>query len=372
MKITKFLICCLEVLLIVVLLVLGYKQFRSFGKKESFIKEEKKESELSLVMVGDALIHGSLYRDAQIGDDDYNFSYLFEYITPLIKQHDLAFYNQETIIGGSELGYSSYPRFNTPHQFGDAMVNLGFNLIALANNHSLDKGEKGIENSIKYWQQHDVLIAGTYLSLEERNMQPIKIKNNISYTLLAYTTYTNGLKAPKGKEYLVNVFNYDLVKKDIMRVRDQVDLLIVSMHWGNEYVNVPNKEQKEIAKFLAELGVDIVIGHHPHVIQPIEYIDGTLILYSLGNFVSAQKGVDRLIGMICSLIITKKHENNHITINFSDLTVKFIYTYYQNFKNFKIIPYHMVTPKILTNFEQIFEKYSKIVTSLEESVVIIK
>ncbi|MGI6329486.1 MAG: CapA family protein [Bacilli bacterium] len=331
--------------------------------KENPIEES---NQLSLVMVGDALIHGSLYKEAKRINDQYDFAYIFEHFKDYFHQYDLAFYNQESIIGGKELGFSAYPRFNTPKEFADLMVEMGFNLVSLANNHSFDKGEKGLLNSNKYWKDQPVLAAGTYSSVEERGMPRVKMMNNISYSLLSYTVPTNGLSAPKGKEYLVNVFNYDLVAKDIEKVRDKVDLLIVSMHWGVEYVNYPNLEQKKIAEFLASKGVDIVIGHHPHVLQPIEIIDGTLIFYSLGNFVSAQNTNDRLTGMIASLNIKK--ENNRL--NFSDLEVRLIYTYHRNFKNFKLYPYEKLNYQLFFDYENFYLKYKNILTSLNNEVFV--
>jgi poly-gamma-glutamate capsule biosynthesis protein CapA/YwtB (metallophosphatase superfamily) len=323
-------------------------------------------------MVGDALIHASIYKDAQKTNDSYDFRYIFEYVKSNIADYDLAFYNQETIIGGKELGYSAYPRFNTPQEFGDAMVELGFNLISLANNHTLDKGETGIIHSLNYWKTKAVLTAGSYMSDEEKNGKRIETKNEISYTLLAYTTHTNGLKVPNGKDYLVNVFSYDKVKSDVEKLRDKVDVLIVSMHWGDEYTNIPNKQQRDIANFLASLNVDIIIGHHPHVIQPIEFIGNTLVFYSLGNFVSAQIGVDRLTGMMCSLKITKRVEKEEKHINFSDINATLIYTYYKDWANFKIIPFNIISNDYLIGYRQVYDKYSKIVTSMEESITVTK
>lgn len=342
-------------------------------KREHFKPKPKiKESSLSLLMVGDALIHASLYNDAKKGVDDYDFRHIFEYIRPVVKNHDLAFYNQETIIGGNHLELSSYPCFNTPHQFADLMVEMGFNIVSLANNHSLDKGEVGIINSNNYWQTKDVLTAGTYLSDDDKFKDNIKIKNDISYSLLSYTTNTNGLKVPSGKEYLLNIFDYDKVSSDIERIRDKVDLLIVSMHWGEEYTNTPTANQKEIAQFLSSLGVDIVIGHHPHVIQPIEYLDGTLVFYSLGNFISAQIGVDRLTGLMASLKVNKTENDGLVTINFSDLEATFLYTYYRNWANFKLIPFDQLTTDVLANYEEVYNKYNKIVTSMEDSIMVTK
>ncbi len=366
-----FFTAVLSFLILIFVVVAGKELYDVYIEDKPKVKREEKKEEIqkiSLVMVGDALIHKSVYMDAKTDDNNYDFRYIFEYIEPIIKTHDLAFYNQETIIGGKQLGFSSYPRFNTPEEFADAMVEIGFNVVSLANNHSLDKGENGIINSINYWKNKNVLTAGTYLSIEDKENKEIKEKNGISYTLLAYTTNTNGLHVPDGKEYLVNVFNYEKAKDDIIRLRDKVDLLLVSMHWGDEYTNEPNKQQKQIAHFLASLNVDIIIGHHPHVIQPIEYIEGTLVFYSLGNFLSAQIGVDRLTGMICSLDISKITNEGQVKINFSDINVNLIYTYYRDWKDFKIIPFDMITYEQLGNYEYIYEKYSSIVTSLEDSV----
>lgn len=355
-------------------LIIFTSERESLDKKREHFKPKPKikESSLSLLMVGDALIHASLYNDAKRGTDDYDFSHMFEHIRPVVENHDLAFYNQETIIGGNHLGFSSYPCFNTPHQFADLMVEMGFNMVSLANNHSLDKGEVGIINSNNYWQTKDVLTAGTYLSDDDKFKDNIKIKNDISYSLLSYTTNTNGLKVPSGKEYLLDTFDYDKASSDIERIRDKVDLLIVSMHWGEEYTNTPTANQKEIAQFLSSLGVDIIIGHHPHVIQPIEYLDGTLVFYSLGNFISAQIGVDRLTGLMASLKVNKTENDGLVTINFSDLEATFLYTYYRNWANFKLIPFDQLTTDVLTNYEEVYNKYNKIVTSMEDSIMVTK
>ncbi len=178
------------------------------------------------------------------------------------------------------------------------MIDAGFNLVSLATNHTMDSGEKAVINSRKYWdKQKNILAIGSYDSFETQNEIQIMEKNGITYTMLNYTYGTNGIAVPKGKEYLVNVWPTDLsindpkrdtkyqlykeqVKKDIQKIRDKVDVLIVSMHWGIEYTHTPTAYQKDEAEFLADQGVDIIIGTHPHVIQPITWIDDTLVIYS--------------------------------------------------------------------------------------------
>ena len=252
-------------------------------KKEPEVKEER----LSLIMVGDALLHSSLYRDGY-QNGTYDFTSQLELIKPEIQKHDLAFYNQESILGGTSIGLSDYPNFNSPQEFGDAMIDAGFNLVSLANNHTMDRGVTAIQNSCDYWKTKDVLTAGSYCSAEDAEEIKIKEKNGIKYTMLAYTYGTNGITVPSDKPYLVNLYSDELAKADIEKVRDKVDLLIVSMHWGTEYRSEPTDEQKREAEYLSNLGVDIIIGTHPHVIEPITYINDTLVIYSLGNFISAQ------------------------------------------------------------------------------------
>ena len=226
------------------------------------------------------------------------------------------------------------------------MIDAGFNLVSLATNHTIDRGEKAALNSRTYWNnQKDVLAVGSYSSFEERDKVVIKEKNNITYTMLNYTYGTNGIPVQKGKEYLVNVWpavtgtpesnteyiNYkEQVKKDIEAVRDKVDVLIVAMHWGVEYTHNPTAYEKDAAKYLADLGVDIIIGTHPHVIQPVEWIDDTIVFYSLGNFLSAQKNdqnYNKMIGLMSSLTINKTKKGDNITITIDNIDNDLIFNY---------------------------------------------
>ena len=331
----------------------------------------KKETYASMVMVGDALIHGTVYGTAHryANYNGYDFKPMLKHIKERVKDYDLAYYNQETILGGTELGLSTYPLFNSPYEVGDAFIDAGFNLVSLATNHTIDKGERGVLNSRNYWnQQADVLAAGSYSSFEERDKVVIKEVNGIKYAFLSYTTYTNGLIVPTGKEYLVNVYDEDLIKEEITRYRDQVDLLMVAMHWGTEYMTYPTNEQKEISEYLASLGVDLIIGCHPHVIEPIEYIDDTLVIYSLGNFISSQIGVERLTGLMLSLNIKKEEYHGKTTISFEDIEGTLIYTDRNN--GYIVYPYDMLTDNILNNYETYYEKYKKVVTAYSDQVTV--
>ncbi len=368
-------------LLIIILMIVGC------SKKETIKVEEStpvvEETTTSLAMVGDVLIHSALYQDAKVGNG-YDFKPMVENTKELISKHDLAFYNQETILGGSELGVSSYPRFNSPYEVGDAMIDMGFNMVSLANNHSFDRGEAAILNSLDYWDtKKDVLTAGTYRSEEERVKEVILKKDNLTYAMLAYTTLTNGLNTPSGKEYLVNVYDYNKVKADINRLRSKVDVLLVSMHWGVEYTHEPTSEQITIANELSKLDVDIIIGHHPHVIQPITFIDNTLVIYSLGNFLSGQVGEEKEIGVMVSVDINKKEVNGVVNeITLSNIGTELIYTKadciysekYSNYvcNNYKLYPFYKLNDSILPNHLKIRDKYNDILTNMNKDIDIDK
>ena len=363
-------------------------------KQDNIIKEElpkEKKYEISLVMVGDALIHDEIYLDAKIGNS-YNFNKMLSFIKPITTTHNLAYYNQETILGGSEIGLSSYPAFNSPYEVGDAFLDAGFNLVSLATNHTLDRGEKAVINSRNYWNSKStnstdsVLAVGSYSSFEEKNNIEIRSSNNITYTLLNYTYGTNGIKVPSGKEYLVNIWpvtgnnpnidtkyqNYKKqVKNDISMVRDKVDLLMVAMHWGIEYQTTPNSYQKDMALFLESLGVDIIIGTHPHVIQAIEWINDTLVIYSIGNFLSAHEvvNIDNRVGLMSSIDIIKTIKEDETTITLSNLENELLYTYYtKDYKNFKVIPFSNLTDEYLKDYQNIYTRYKNIVQSIDSNI----
>lgn len=374
MKRSKFYI--LVLILVIILSVLCYlivkddlfkeEKPKEIKETKEVKKEKVKEEKLSLVMVGDALLHSSLYNDAY-QNGTYNFSPQLELIKPIVQNYDLAFYNQESILGGTSLGLSSYPTFNSPQEFGDAMVDAGFNLVSLANNHTMDKGVKAIESSCNYWKTKDVLTAGSYCSGEDADNIQVKEKNGIKYALLAYTYGTNGISVPQDKPYLVNLYSDEKAKADIEKVRDKVDLLIVSMHWGTEYRSEPTDEQKREAEYLSSLGVDIIIGTHPHVIEPITYIGNTLVIYSLGNFISAQStsnDYNTIVELMTSVDVVKTTKNGQSEIKLENLNNELLYNYYKkgsSWTDFKVIPFSQMNESYNPDYKRLYEKYSGVV-----------
>lgn len=375
------------------------KDNKTITKPNIINKNEDKHYEASLIAVGDYLIHSSVYKDANrlANGDGYDFKPMISYIKEIVSNYDIAYYNQETILGGSELGLSDYPTFNSPYEAGDAMLDAGFNLVSLATNHTMDSGKKAVENSCKYWQsKENVLTAGSYCSEEERNKINIKETNNIKYTMLNYTYGTNGM--PVANDYLVNVWPTDIdninnpekdtkyqaykkqVKEDIDKVKDKVDFLIVAMHWGVEYTHEPTAYEKDMASYLASLGVNLIIGTHPHVIQPVTWIDDTLVIYSLGNFISAQyqnkstcTNYKCTTELMTSLKIEKDIKNNQTSVKITNVENELLYNYYNQstWRNFKVIPFS--NPKIkeyLPNYKEVYNTYKAVVQKMDNEITV--
>ena len=324
-------------------------------KNDFSVTVDKPSNRVSMITAGDALIHSSVYQDAFISGDSYDFKKMIPSIKNLVSGYDLKYYNQETIIGGKNLGVSTYPCFNSPDEIGDAMLDAGFNMVSLANNHTLDRGEKAILYSTQqYWATKDVMVAGSYDSFEHRNR--INVRE------------VNGINTPSGKDYLVNRYDPEQVKKDIESVKPYTDVIIVAMHWGEEYTATPVNSQKQIAGYLSSLGVNVIIGTHPHVIEPIEYIGDTLVIYSLGNFISAQIGIDRLVGAMVSYDIVKNDDN---TIKIENVKANLIYTYYNNFRNYYVYPFTELNSNILPNYVSLYEKYSNIIKMYDNTIEVV-
>lgn len=356
-------------------------------EKNPVVKPLKKDPvkevmSFSMITAGDALIHDGVYIDARTyknGAIAYDFNPMFQDIKKVIEPYDLKFYNQETVIGGKNLGLYGYPNFNSPDEIGNNLIDdIGFNIVNLASNHSMDKGSVATTYSVNFWEKKEnVYKVGSYSSMEKRNNIEIREVNGISYAILGYTYGTNGMPVPKGKEHLVNVWPVDLslnnvpndadyqnykktVKEDIDRLRDKVDVLMVSMHWGLEYQHVPNAYQRDAAKFLADNDVDVVIGHHTHSIQPVEYVDDTLVIYSLGNLLSAQNTTQRRIGMMAAFTVNKEVVDGKTTkIEVVEPKADLIYTYYNGYQNFQAIPFNKLTNIKLYGYKNIYEQYIK-------------
>lgn len=292
--------------------------------------------EVTLVMVGDILLHTPLAETGELEDGGYDFSALFANMREEISTADLALVNQEVILGGTELGISGYPSFNAPYELGDALADAGFDVILHATNHSLDKGRKGLMNCLAFWEEHypEKAVLGIHKSLEDSEEIYIYEQDGIRIAVLNYTYGTNGIALPKDMPYAVDLLDRERVAADLARAEELADFTVVCPHWGTEYKLTQSKEQEQWTVFFAENGADLIIGTHPHVIEPIYWVTrngegnwvheeadaeqagpegGVLVYYSLGNFCNwtsgAKKGVaNRMVGGMAQVTIGRNDE----------------------------------------------------------------
>lgn len=274
-------------------------------KEDTAVVSEQKDDirEVTFTAVGDNLIHGAIYYYNNNGDGTYNFKDIYENTNKYTQTADIAYINQETICGGTELGLSTYPSFNGPYDVLDAVNDAGFDWIAASSNHSLDAGIQGILNQLNYLKKNypDIKVTGSHRTKEESLQTQVIERNGVKIGILGYTYGLNGYQIPEGKEYMIDLIDKQKIQSDVEKLKKVSDVQAVSMHWGTEYSFEPNEEQKDLAQFLCDLGVDVIIGEHPHVIQPMDYVTGkdgnkTLVIYSLGNFLSAQDDHENMLG----------------------------------------------------------------------------
>lgn len=292
------------------------------------VEEEPIPEDIKIQMsvIGDIMCHDSQYKDAYVrSTDSYDFSYVFSDIQKYIQVADIAVGNLETTFAGKARGYSNYPTFNTPEQLAYNLKTLGIDLLSTANNHSLDKGYNGIVSTLDFLDNAGIAHTGTYRTAEEQNQVTIQNVNGITMSFLSFTYGTNGIPVPSGKDYCVNLIDEELMLEQINLAKKQnPDIICVFMHWGVEYQTKQNSTQEDLADFLFENGVDVILGGHPHVLQPMEkrqitLEDGTIkdgfLIYSLGNFISGQKDLDTKSSAILNLSITKNGKTGKISID---------------------------------------------------------
>ena len=289
------------------------------------LEKEKTDTTFSMVAIGDVMCHNTQYLDAyQKETDDYDFSYVFEDVNHYIKNDDIAIGNLETSFAGKERGYSNYPTFNSPDNLAYNLKKIGLDVLSTAGNHCLDMGFSGLSRTIDVLDNADISHLGTYQTQEDRDKILFKYINGIKIAFINYTYGTNGIPIPSGKEFCVNLIDKDLIKKDIESAKAQnADIIVSCMHWGIEYKTTANSDQEELADFLFQNGVDIILGNHPHVLEPMEkraiiLEDGTVkdgfVIYSLGNFICDQNSENTRNSIILNLKITK-HTDGKISID---------------------------------------------------------
>lgn len=308
----------------------------SYGENDSPTDDElsdmkEENSSIEIVMIGDMLMHERVMESGKTEDGTYNFDHLFANVKSTIENADLALVNQETILGGSELSLSGYPNFNSPYELGDALVTAGFDVILHATNHTLDKGKTGVMNCMNFWDTNypDIAYLGINHTQEEQDSDIyIYEQSGIKIAILNYTYGTNGIQPPSDMPFLVNYLEKEKVIMDLKYAEENADFTIVCPHWGSEYILTATDSQKYWAEIFMENGADLVIGTHPHVIEPIELLtdengNEMLVYYSIGNFVNGTSGVgqgitNRIVGGIADVTISRD-ESGEVVINNYDI-----------------------------------------------------
>ena len=284
--------------------------------------EEPAKPRITLLMVGDILLHTPVEKSALREDGSYSYDAIFADTKEMISAADLALVNQEVIIGGKELGISGYPAFNAPYEIGDDLVEAGFDVICHATNHALDKGKSGVVNCLNFWEENypDIQILGLHDSPDDELY--IYEKDGMKIAFLNYTYSTNGVALPEDMPFAVDMMNQKKVTADIQYAESVADFTIVCPHWGTEYRLTPDSYQEKWTKLFMENGVDLVLGTHPHVIEPIELRTdeeghSMLVYYSLGNFVnwtsSSGDGIsNRMVGGMAHITLGRDSDENVI------------------------------------------------------------
>ncbi len=313
MKNNKKLTVAFSVMALCIILLIAV-QFIPDGKVVPAVAEtENSKVTVRLLAVGDNLIHSPIFNSCKT-ENGFNFDGLYKNIKGYIKDADIAAINQETIFVEDSSRFSGYPAFGTPPQVGESIVRAGFNTVTHATNHTYDKGENAVLYTMDFWDKHsDVMVLGINRTPEKKQQIAIFEKNGLKIAMLNFTYGLNGYKLLKEKEHLVNIFSRSeetalLLKK----AEDDADITVVFTHFGTEYTHTPTKEQKKDVEFLCKNGADVIIGTHPHVVQPFtkhisENGNEAVVFYSLGNFISNQDGPSKILGAMADVTITKEN-----------------------------------------------------------------
>ncbi|MFB9275195.1 CapA family protein [Cohnella cellulosilytica] len=298
---------------------------------------EPETTEATLLAVGDIMVHTPqlpAYYDK--ASDSYDFTPWFSQVKPILTRGDWVVGNLETPIAGKDLKFTGYPRFNAPNELATAIRDAGIQLVSTANNHSLDRGVPGVARTLATVRKAGLVPFGTSESKADRNRTVIEERNGIRMGFLSYTYGTNGIPIPAGKEYAVNLIDRGVIKRDIAKLRQSgVDAVTVCMHFGVEYQRMPNSDQTDLARELVGAGADLILGSHPHVVQPYQEIavtadksfDGTprrgIVIYSLGNFISNQTGDWKDVGVIFGVRLTKTvHPDGTSQLEWDNITTE--------------------------------------------------
>ena len=290
----------------------------------------------SVIAVGDNLYHQSLIDAGASSDGNWNYDKIYTHIQDAIKDADIKMIDQETVFTTDHDSVSSYPSFATPTEVGDAIIKAGFNVVESANNHIDDFGEGFLTDTLNFWKTKypDVTLLGIHDSQEDADTVKIREVNGIKIAFLDYTYGTN-VGGIEGKDYMIDMIRKDKITAMIQKAKQQADCIIFVAHWGTEDETMPNEYEKQWAAYLMEQGVNVIIGGHPHVLQPYGRLtddkgNETVVFYSLGNFVSTQQKLEELLGGMAKFTIQKTVQDGKTSIEILTPTVEPLVMHYNS------------------------------------------
>jgi poly-gamma-glutamate capsule biosynthesis protein CapA/YwtB (metallophosphatase superfamily) len=341
-------------------------------QKDPLPEPEIQKESITLTAVGDILMHNTLIWSGGQPDGSYRFNFFSE-VKGLIEKGDYATTNLETALAGPVTGYTGYPLFNSPDAIAGNLRDSGLDGVVVANNHILDRGYSGALRTVEVLKSSGLDVLGTKKTSEDSGFLIQDIRG-VKVGYLAYTYGTNGLSLPKEHEYFINHLDKERILKDISKLRTQVDVLILIVHWGVEYSPEPTEEQRGLARLFLEADVDAIIGSHPHVIQPVEVIKiagkEKFVAYSLGNFIGDQKGDERNSGVILQLKFLQERQGYRSQLSERDTSIpetfkttrleeiRLIPTYSHSYQEkgkqqFRVVPLEETIRKIKANQEKV-------------------
>jgi poly-gamma-glutamate synthesis protein (capsule biosynthesis protein) len=352
---------------IILLILIAAAGQAGFAGDEGDGDRGTRKNSLRIVFAGDVMGHDSQINAAYVDSSDtYDYKDCFSYLKPFLSDADIAVANLEVTLAGPP--YKGYPRFSSPDALLDGLMDAGFNVVVNANNHALDRGSEGLERTQEVTGRKGMILTGSFISSghREQTYPLILEKNDIMLAILNYTYGTNGLQADT--PYIVNYIDTFMIQRDIEKVKlVEPDFVIATLHWGKEYQRQEDALQRELAGFLFRQGVDVIIGSHPHVVQPIKYTQSDtgfhhLVVYSLGNFVSNQRDQYRDGGIIFGLELEKTDRTR--TARFDYLPVWVHKPVRGDKRKFQLIPANLPEDEIegitfteaeLSSFRQFYE-----------------
>ena len=319
-----------QTFLFIIISIVSYYYFSPLYTTITEVKTEKNNidkgdsiSTATITIVGDLMCHSVQINYAYVEKDSFDFNGVFSEVKEHLSSANFTIGNLETVLAGKEKGYSGYPFFNAPDDFLEAIYGAGFDLLVTANNHALDQGIDGVDRTIEKMDEFGLDHTGTYLSQNDRDSIRIYNINGIHLTVIAYSYGTNGVVIPASKNYIINLIDFNLIEEDIQKAKYKgADIVLVFFHFGEEYEREPNIYQRDVIDHTIKAGADIIIGSHPHVVQPVNYfktnggsIDTGFVAYSLGNFISNQRWRFSDAGVILNISISKDLKRDSVYLS---------------------------------------------------------